>query len=230
MSDNHGGFFNMRLIIGVVIVAVGALALFMNLGFDIDASIWDYWPLILVLFGLSRLLQPREYRSTLSGLIFLVLGTFLLLNNLEVINFGFSELWPVIIIIVGISIIRHGFGTPGGNALDTEYINLNAILGGGEYNFSSKSLKGGSIAAFMGGAKIDLRQADTQEDPMVIDAFSVMGGIEIVVPRNWEITVKGTPILGGMENKTTFESSPDGTSRKLLIKGTTIMGGVEVKN
>jgi predicted membrane protein len=230
MSENPGGFFNMRLIIGVVIVIVGALALFMNLGFQIDISIWDYWPLILILFGLSRLLQPREYRSTLSGLIFLVLGVFLLLNNLKVTNFGFSELWPILLILIGIAIIRQGYGTPGGNTRDTEYINLNAILGGGEYNYSSKSLKGGSVAAFMGGVKIDLRQADTQEEPMVIDAFSIMGGIEIVVPRNWEITVTGTPILGGMENKTTFESSPDGVSRKLLIKGTTIMGGVEIKN
>jgi predicted membrane protein len=101
-------------------------------------------------------------------------------------------------------------------------------MGGGEYNYSSKSLKGGKISAFMGGAKIDLREADTTEDPMVLDVFTIMGGIEIVVPRNWEITFKGNPILGGMENKTTFEES--GPTRKLVVKGSAIMGGVEVKN
>jgi predicted membrane protein len=230
MQENRGSFWNMSVVMGVVIVVVGLLALLMNLGYDINIGIWDYWPLILVLVGLSRLIQPPQYRSVLSGLIFTLLGGLLLLNNLEVIDFGFSELWPVILIIIGVSIVMRGSGRPKGNELDTDHININAILGGGEYNFVSKDVKGGSVTTFMGGAKINLREADTSDDPMIIDVFVVMGGVDIEVPRNWEVIMKGTPILGGMDNKTKLETSQGLPTRKLVVKGTAFMGGVDVKN
>src|SRR5210317_1459313 len=105
MEENRGSFWNMSVVMGAVIIIFGLLALLMNLGYDIDASLWDYWPLILILVGLSRLIQPPQYRSLLSGLVFTALGALLLLNNLEIIDFGFSELWPVILIIVGVSIV-----------------------------------------------------------------------------------------------------------------------------
>jgi predicted membrane protein len=230
MEENRGSFWNMSVIMGIVIVVVGLLALLMNLGYDINISIWDYWPLILVLVGLSRLIQPPQYRSVLSGLIFTLLGGLLLLNNLEVIDFGFSELWPVILIIIGVSIVMRGSGRPKGNELDADHININAILGGGEYNFVSKDVKGGSVTTVMGGAKINLREADTSDDPMIIDVFAVMGGVDIEVPRNWEVIMKGTPILGGMDNKTKLEPSQGVPTRKLIVKGTAFMGGVDVKN
>ena len=230
MEENRGSFWNMSVVMGAVIVVVGLLALLMNLGYDINVSIWDYWPLILVLVGLSRLIQPPQYRSVLSGLIFTLLGALLLLNNLEVIDFGFSELWPVILIIVGVSIVLRGSGRTKDGAFNEDHININAILGGGEYNFVSKDVKGGSVTAFMGGAKLNLREADTSEEPMMIDVFAVMGGIEIEVPRNWEVIMKGTPILGGMDNKTKLEPSEGQPTRRLIVKGSAFMGGVDVKN
>jgi lia operon protein LiaF len=40
---------------GLVIVLVGVLFLLQNLGY-IHGSIWRYWPVILIIFGISELL------------------------------------------------------------------------------------------------------------------------------------------------------------------------------
>lgn len=43
------------------------------------------------------------------------------------------------------------------------------------------------------------------------------------------MNVQGSPLLGGMENKTTYVESGK-PPKKFTIKATTIMGGVEIKN
>lgn len=40
---------------GLVIILVGVLFLLQNLGY-IEGSIWRYWPVILIIFGVSELL------------------------------------------------------------------------------------------------------------------------------------------------------------------------------
>lgn len=234
MKSEHGRVLNPKLIIGFAIILIGVLALLANLGFDTDIGIWDYWPVILILIGLGIIFQPAEYRNAFTGSVFVVIGILFLLDNFYIIDFGFNLLWPVLLILAGIAIVRHGVG--GGALLDAEHINLMAILGGGNYNYSSRSLKGGRIFAFMGGAKLNLTEADILEDSMVIDVFAMMGGVEIRVPVGWQVTMHGIPILGGMDNKTSSKSDDDKAAaqpvpgKRLIIKGIAIMGGVEVKN
>jgi len=40
---------------GLVIIVVGVFFLLQNLGY-IDGSIWKYWPVILIIFGISEIL------------------------------------------------------------------------------------------------------------------------------------------------------------------------------
>lgn len=236
MKGEHSHVFNPKLIIGFAIILIGVLALLANLGFDTDIGIWDYWPVILILVGLGIIFQPAEYRNAFTGTVFVVIGILFLLDNFYIIDFGFNLLWPVLLILVGTAIVRHGVGRGGGALLDAEHINLMAILGGGDYNYNSRSLKGGRIFAFMGGAKLNLTEADILEDSLVIDVFAMMGGVEIKVPVGWQVTMHGIPILGGMDNKTSSKSAddkaaaPPAPGKRLIVKGIAIMGGVEVKN
>ena len=231
-ADRHS-YFNMRLIIALVIIAVGVVALLINLGYDVDISLWDYWPLILILIGLSRIFQPPEYRSLWFGLIFTAIGVLFLLDNFHLIRFGFGELWPVVLIVIGIAILRHGYGASKGRSTDVDYIDHSAILGGGEFRYTSKILKGGKLFAFMGGCEVDLREADIHGDEMMIDAFTMMGGIEVKVPESWQVTVRGLPLMGGLSNTTSQRlagSDAASAGKRLLVKGTAIMGGIEIKN
>jgi hypothetical protein len=54
-----------------------------------------------------------------------------------------------------------------------------------------------------------------------------MGGIEIVVPEDWQVVSRGVAFMGGFEDKT--RGVPDAKQR-LVVKGLAIMGGVETKN
>ena len=236
MDGNHERMINPRILIGLAIILIGILAILANLGLGENINLWDYWPVILIVIGLSLLLQPSPYRNSFPGLVFLIIGLLFLLGNFDIINFGFNLLWPIIIILIGIGILRHGMGVSGRAALDSDVINIVAILGGGEHNYSSTSLRGGKVFAFMGGAKLNLRQTEIAGDSMVIDALAIMGGVEIIVPDSWQVTVHGIPLLGGMDNKTATASnvgektSPDIPRKQLIVKGMAIMGGVEVKN
>ena len=166
----------------------------------------------------------------------MILGILCLLNNFEIVDFGMNLIWPFVIILIGFSILRHGIADSGRSSIESDRIDISAILGGGDFKYSSRKLNGGKVFAFMGGAKIDLREAVPLEDSMVVDVFALMGGVEIIIPENWHVTMHGVPVLGGMENKTAFRRSDDTTGNResatvnFIVKGTAIMGGIEVKN
>jgi hypothetical protein len=166
------------------------------------------------------------------------LGILLLLNNLGYLDFDWDIVWPLAIVFVGLSILYSHLRGPGSrgcckkgglvdDASSDDYLNLSAVMGGGDYKISQTNLKGGRISVVMGGFDVDLRKADMEGKEMTIDASALMGGVELRVPENWEVVVHGTPILGGIDNATKRPESPE---KKLVVHGSAIMGAVEVKN
>ena len=105
-------------------------------------------------------------------------------------------------------------------------MSMPSFLGGGEYAYTSKKMKGGKISAVLGGCKVNLRDAEIAGNSMTVDAHTVMGGVEVAVPTHWEVVLNGSPIMGAMENKT----RPAGVTKKLYITGSAVMGAVEVYN
>ena len=216
-------------------ICAGTVFLLQNFGYLENIDVWDFWPVLLILLGLSHLAQPSGSRQAFSGVILVAIGGLFLLDNLNIIPYGFGDFWPVILILVGIFIIK-GAVWPGigKTATSSDFVNLSLILGGGGYKYNTKNFKGGKVSAIMGGGTIDLRGADIQEEGAILDTFAFWGGIEIKVPENWLVTVHGSPLLGGFENKAAGPvngiANADKGVKKLLIKGTAIMGGVEVKN
>jgi predicted membrane protein len=232
MTGEKRSFFDFKIIIGFLIVIFGILLLLQNVGVNIGMRVWSYWPVILIILGLRIMFQPWENRQLLTGGILTVVGVLLLLRNLEVIRFGWGIIWPIVIILIGISILRGRVRLPDKHRAAENHIDLSMILGGGEYKFESKELRGGKVSAIMGGGLIDLSEADMATDEIVVDAFTLMGGIEFRVPTSWQVTLHALPILGGVENKTYARAGdPQAVkSKKLIITGTSIMGGIQVKN
>jgi hypothetical protein len=232
MANDRTSFFDLKVMFGLLVLLFGVLLFLRNLGCDIGMSLWSYWPAILIIFGIGIMVHPRENHRFITGAILVVVGGLLLLHNLEVIRFGWKIIWPLLLILVGFSIItghiRHCRKLQPG----TDQLDLSMLLGGGEFKFDSKELRGGKIAAILGGGTIDLRDADMASDEITVDIFTFMGGIELWVPVTWQVIMRGTPILGGMENKTSYRGADTGTAkpRKIIITGTAIFGGIEVKN
>ncbi len=232
---------DIKVFIGIAIIVAGII-LFLdnNLDFDFHINVFELWPLILIAIGLNYIMQPAHSRQNFTGWILTGIGALFLLDNLHVIYFDFSDLWPVLLILIGVTMLRKHMGKTedgegGVSKNDPDYILLSFVLGGGDHIYTSKKLKGGNISAFMGGGKIDLRQANCEGDSLVLDTFAFWGGIEIIVPYHWTVNVQGTPILGEMENQTRSMDNVEGIEinlppKKLIVKGSAIMGAVEVKN
>jgi predicted membrane protein len=233
MDKRQEPFFNVKIITGIAIIVLGILVSLGKFGLDLKVNVWDYWPLILIIIGFGLLFRPRENRQYFSGILFVVFGVFFLAHKLiKNIDFDILSLLPaVIVVIIGAKILTHGLRRSKKSPLSKDQINLSAILGGGKFYLSSKDLKGGHITAIMGECKVNLRDADFVEESIVIDAFAIMGAIELKVPNSWEVVVQGSPFMGSMEDKTNRDSNNDKAQKKrLIIKGTAIMGGVEIIN
>ena len=56
------------------------------------------------------------------------------------------------------------------------------------------------------------------------------GGIDVLVPRGWRIVMNGTPVFGGMADKTERTGAPAAEAPLLEVNGLALVGGIEVKN
>lgn len=229
MKNGLRNLFDIKVLIGIGIITVGLLLLLRNFGFYFDFRIWELWPLILILVGIGHVTGPEESRQSMTGIILIVIGGVFLSNNLDLFDYHFN-IWPVILVLLGIVILKHAL--VGSKARDTssDFIHLTFFLGGGDYNYATRTLKGGKIAAIMGGGTIDLRHCDMRDEEIVIEVFAFWGGFDIRVPHEWRINVQATPIMGAMENKCTPPAEGYANGKRLVVRGMVLMGGVEVKN
>lgn len=230
MSDKTRRFLDTKVLVGLGIILIGVLLLLENMGYIYNIRFWGLWPIFPILIGVSLVLKPQPYQRLASGWILIIVGALFLGNNLDLINFGFGEIWPLFLVLAGFAIIRHAIRGKSSKEENLDFIDMNFILGGGDYNFTSKKLEGAKFLAFMGGGTIDFRQADMASEKIEIDVFAMWGGIELIVPQTWSVIVQGMPIMGGIENKATVAESGSGKTKTLIITGTVIMGGVEIKN
>src|ERR1051325_1665773 len=94
------------MVIGLAIIAVGALFLLRNAGILYFDDIWQYWPVILIVIGISKLADTHNASQVVSGLIIGGIGTVFLLRNLGYIYGDIWEyIWPAVLIAVGLSIL-----------------------------------------------------------------------------------------------------------------------------
>jgi hypothetical protein len=236
MSLRKRSFITPRLILGLSLIFVGVVFFLDRLGEVHADDILEYWPVILVLAGLSKLFWPGGHGGRFTGFLLVLIGAWILAWNLYWIDYSPWDFWPILLVVVGLRIAWLGVVSPirRQHADEASVVNSVAILGATRRTSHSSDFRGGDVAAFLGGCEIDLRGARIADPPAVIDAFVMWGGIEIVVPRTWHVVVNGIPLLAGFEDKTVDpgedDLAPGEPRQELVVKGFAIMGGVEVKN
>src|SRR5271154_5596506 len=70
-SGSHGLFF------GAIVVAIGVLLLLDNLGIFRFHDVWQYWPVLLVAYGVSRIVDARSPSGYVWGGVMTLIGAFL---------------------------------------------------------------------------------------------------------------------------------------------------------
>ena len=219
-----------QLVLGLLIVIVGGLFTLENMGIAYAEDYLRYWPAGLIAIGLVKLWQARSgLGGGLGGALFVGAGALLLLDSLNIARISVNELWPILLVAFGASMIWRGLhGSPRLSSVDTAAtVSGMAILGGFKRGNNSRAFKGGDLTAIMGGCEIDLRQAAIDGEA-AIEVFAMWGGIEIRVPEDWTVISRVVPLLGGVEDKT--HPPPGASTHRLVLRGFAIMGGIEVKN
>lgn len=229
-SDRHVP----AVIAGVVITALGVILLLDRFEVLEAREVLRYWPVILIIIGLCNLFMRECTGNRVAGVILTVVGTILLLDRLELWHVRFRDLWPLILIVIGLLMLWRAIEGPRAVRLpagsSASRLNELAIFGGVERRISSQEFEGGQVFVMFGGVELDLRQAAIKGRQAVVEANSMFGGVEIRVPENWLVTVKGVGIFGGYSDHT-HHTVPAGTEAKeFVVRGVAMFGGVEVKN
>lgn len=227
-----------RLFVGLVVIALGVLFALDNLDLVEVEHVIRFWPILLVIAGLWRLVQPSYHGGRLFGLVPLALGMVLLANELPWLGLDvdLADLWPVLLVVIGLRLVYGAFrrGAAAREGKDAEAaavsptVSMLALMSGNGRRVASQQFRGGEVTAVMGGCELDLRRAATDGGQAVLEVFAMWGGIDIHVPEGWAVESRVLPLLGAFEDNTRPPTGP--VTHSLLVRGTVVMGGIEVNH
>jgi surface polysaccharide O-acyltransferase-like enzyme len=215
-------------ILGVVIIAAGAVLLAGNLGvIDSHYVFRNFGPVVLFILG-AALLMRRRHDQVLLGLLLMFVGAWGFATQQQWIKVHFwAVIGPMMLVLVGGSVVWRAFNRPVPEGAGDAYIRTFALFSGAELR-PTVPFEGAEITAIMGGVKLDLSNAPMARETAVVDVFALMGGTEIFVPRDWDVTVRVVSLMGGCSDKRRPATGP--ATRHLIIQGMAVMGGVEIKD
>jgi Cell wall-active antibiotics response 4TMS YvqF/Domain of unknown function (DUF5668) len=220
-----------RLLLGFTVVTLGVLFLLDSAGtLDAGQAIDNYWPLVLIAAGLLTLAERPP--SRVRGWLLTGVGAVLLLFTADVVNeSAWDFVWPAAIVLAGFVIVARWAGRtiPSGDSRE-DVIRATAVFGGPKLVSTAQHFQGAWLTAIFGGVTLDLRGAHPAPEGASVNATVAFGGVEVLVPKGWRISVRGTPILGGIEDKTDHTTRPAPDAPTLHVDALTVFGGVEIKH
>lgn len=223
-SGNSG-----RVIIGLIVVAVGVLLLLGNLGIS-DFRPWQFVPSLLIVLGLWALVRGGV-RGSIGPWVLIGVGVAIQLSVLdEVPNVVRGAVWPVFIIGVGVLLIvtrASRGGRPPAARRSGEGPSHLAVFNAVNDRVDGPFSRLQSTTVF-GGAEYDLRGARVERPPAIIDVTCLFGGVELRLPDDWTVHNDVVAVFGGVDDKRRG-SGADGEAT-VSIRGTVMFGGLTIKD
>ncbi|OEK03379.1 hypothetical protein BFP97_18435 [Roseivirga sp. 4D4] len=223
---------NKTTLLGIIFITIG-LVFAMN---NFDIIPWHVrryiyqWENILMLVGIFLILTDENKR--VGGILFAI-GLIFVIDDWFYIDVSIWDLWPIVFIIIGVTIIRRktstAEGMDDGNVQDRDLIDDTAIFSGGDKVINSQNFKGGNLTAIFGGSNIDLTTSKLSPSSANIEIFYLFGGSKIRVPQDWNVELRVTSIFGAMTDKRVIQDNSE-NPEKLYIKGLVVFGGAEITN
>jgi predicted membrane protein len=224
------------IVTGGIFILIGLAFLLDHLGIISINNLWRFWPLLLIFAGALNFLSRRGAW----GLVLILAGVVLQLNELGITHVGWAAFWPMMIIALGFFIMWGSFqwgskptaSTSSASGDPRTTLNEAVVFGGLERRMTSQDFQGGDITAIFGGVELDLSEANMQANEATLAITAIFGGVEVRVPPTWQVAFRGAPIFGGVEDKTrAARVDPANPNPKtLVITGAVIFGGLEIKN
>lgn len=217
---------------GIILVIIGFIIGLNTIGItDIDIFFDGWWTLVIIVPCFIGLFTNKDKTGNIIGLL---VGVILLLGMQNIIDFNliWKLLLPSIIVIIGLSLIfKNTFNSKINNEIkklnnkNTKNNEYCATFSGQRIDFPNEEFKGATLNSVFGSITCDLREAKIKED-VVINASSVFGGIDIIVPDDVNIKIKSNSIFGGVNNK---KKNNEDKKYTIYVNASCLFGGVDIK-
>lgn len=230
-EEQHNQKFNK----GLIFLLVGIFLFLRSLDLAVPAWIFS-WQLLIIFIG--ALLLVLSHFKNWFGVIMILAGSIFFIRDYVELSFDVTRfMWPAIFTVIGLALIfgkrqestmKERTVLPPGATVE-DYVDSSVIFSGENRVVVSKQFKGGKVTAIFGGADFNLLQADFQ-DRIELEVNCIFGGVELIVPANWDVRLDMHTIMGGVSDKRPVELLANNSDKIFVIKGTCVFGGIEIKN
>lgn len=227
--------------IGLIFIFIGIIITGHRTGFISEFAYDTFisWQMLLIGIGLVQIITNK---NVFSGLILITIGSVFIAPQVFQFHMISGNLMlPAVLIIIGILFIFRnslGFGSRAKEhtfdhqfAVNSDFVQENYIFGGGKIVVESDNFKGGKFSAVFGGGQLDLSRAILSDEGInVLQVDLVFGGLEILIPRDWNVKIEASSVFGSFGKKGNGISRADiDMTKVLVIKGSAVFGGAEIK-
>lgn len=238
--------YSRRVLVGIALILLGLLFTLKNL--DVFGREFEYYflsyPVLLVAVGLIITFTSQ---SKFWGMSIVFVGAIFFTARFYGYPAGeiFSDIWPVFVILLGLSIIfdrkRHkknkhskcweeeGFNEDWVEVND-DYLDLSTTFAGYKRKITSQNFRGAKISTIFGGTELDFSQAKLASN-CIIECDTIFGGTELIIPSEWKIINQTSAMFGGVADERRKSAPVSDTEEvKLTVKGFALFGGIEIKS
>ena len=217
-----------QTLFGALIALLGIVLLVNTTGLYDTSVLLDFVPSLFVLVGLYALVVSR-FRNVTGPLVVVAGALAWQLVAIDVVApEEVGQFWPVLVIVFGLSVV---LGRLRGQsvAVGSEHVSTMAIFGGRDQRATSRTFAGGDLTALFGGVELDLRETEVTDRPARVNAVALFGGVEVVVPRDWNVQMDVLPVFGGAEDERPHRAE-EHEEVDLVVTGFAAFGGVSVSD
>lgn len=203
----------------IVLVVVGALLLFGNIGwFGLDTLfglLARWWPLIFIFRGLSWMKGGVEDFG--KGIRSLGFGLIMQLVMLGWLPQNLVQLWPYILIAVGLWLIL----VPDKNAVmdittDSSEIKEHLVLRGARLTVPAPRFAGGRLRISVSAVDCDLSAAVPGQRFMKLELRATLSRIRLFVPDEWRIVTEMSGPAHSVRDHRDLGNPPESTDAPVL--------------
>jgi predicted membrane protein len=215
-------------LLGLLVVLVGIVLLLDTTEVADTADLLNYVPSLFVLLGVYALVSSG-FRNLFGPLLVIVLAGAWQIAALDLVpEADLASFWPALVILFGVSLLLGRMRTKA-ERVGQDSVDGIAVFGGRNQRVTSSTFAGADLTALFGGYELDLRDAEVSDPPARVSAVAMFGGVDVIVPREWNVRLDVLPIFGGAEDERPRRES-EHEEVDLVVTGFVAFGGISVSD
>jgi len=185
--------------LGIALIVVGGVLLADNFGWlDASALLRDWWPVLVILAGVSWILTGARWIGTAAILV----GLLLLANVQDVIEADIGSLiFPSLLVLMGVTLLNASAKVRTAQGADGGPLRFASVRSGpGDRGWPAGDL---AATAIFGDTRLVVgdggRDLEAELDRITVTALSVFGEVKVDVPAGWRVENHTTTLFGDVK-------------------------------